>query len=109
MNEHLLLPIPSGLETAILALNNAYASELSWLAADNLAALVRGAFYARRIGEIDAFFSTVPTIRLGGSGRCRTGHAGRGDARLLSAGPFHQARRAGLVWGKAPCYGTVSL
>ena len=28
---------------------------------------------------------------------------------LLCAGLFHQARRAGLVWGKAPCYGTVSL
>ena len=113
MNEHLLLPIPSGLEPAILALNNAHASELSWLDADNLAALVRGAFYARRIGEIDAFllafdegvaydspnylwfrqryprFVYVDRVVVARAMR------GRGYARLLYAGLFNQARRAG--------------
>ena len=38
-----------------LALNNAHATELSWLELSRLAKLTRRAFYARRIGEIDAF------------------------------------------------------
>jgi predicted GNAT superfamily acetyltransferase len=50
-----VLPIPSALEPAVLALNNAHAVELSWLEADGLAALLRQAFHARRIGAIDAF------------------------------------------------------
>ena len=38
-----------------LALNNAHETELSWLDAGRLAELTRRAFYARRIGEVDAF------------------------------------------------------
>lgn len=40
---------------ALLSLNNAFATELSLLDADSLSALMRNAFYARRIGNIDAF------------------------------------------------------
>jgi len=47
-------PISDTLEPAVLALNNAHAIELSWLDADQLRVLIRGAFYARWIGEIDA-------------------------------------------------------
>ncbi len=39
----------------LLDLNNAHAQELSWLDEERLAFLVRGAFLARRIGNIDAF------------------------------------------------------
>jgi hypothetical protein len=62
MNEAFLLPIypedvtpASALTDVLLALNNAHAQELSWLAPDRLAHLITEAFYARRIGEIDAF------------------------------------------------------
>ena len=48
-------PIHPSLEPAVLALNNAHAVELSWLERDRLAHLLRQAFYARRIGKIDAF------------------------------------------------------
>jgi hypothetical protein len=37
-----------------LALNNAHAKELSWLDAGRLTELIRRAFYARRIGNVDA-------------------------------------------------------
>jgi predicted GNAT superfamily acetyltransferase len=37
-----------------LALNNAHATELSWLEPQRLATLIRRAFLARRIGEVDA-------------------------------------------------------
>ena len=40
---------------ALLALNNAHAQELSWLEPERLEYLVREAFYARRIGDLDAF------------------------------------------------------
>lgn len=39
----------------LLALNNAHAQELSWLEEDKLAALIRSAFWARRIGGVEAF------------------------------------------------------
>ena len=55
MDRDQLLPISDTLETAVLALNNAHAIELSWLDADQLRVLIRGAFYARRIGDVDAF------------------------------------------------------
>jgi predicted GNAT superfamily acetyltransferase len=45
----------SSLSAALLALNNAHAQELSWLEPDRLQHLVREAFYARRIGDLDAF------------------------------------------------------
>jgi predicted GNAT superfamily acetyltransferase len=41
--------------TSLLALNNAHARELSWLAPERLAHLVGQAFLARRIGDLDAF------------------------------------------------------
>jgi hypothetical protein len=50
-----LLPISPAVEPAVLALNNAHAVELSWLDEGRLAMLLRQAFHARRIGEVDAF------------------------------------------------------
>ncbi|WP_407157291.1 GNAT family N-acetyltransferase [Bradyrhizobium sp. STM 3557] len=43
------------LGSALLALNNAHASELSWLEPSGLAGLVAQAWLALRIGEVDAF------------------------------------------------------
>ena len=43
------------LGTTLLALNNAHASELSWLEPSDLASLVAQAWLALRIGEVDAF------------------------------------------------------
>jgi len=40
---------------ALLALNNSHAEELSWLERERLQDLVAQAFYARRIGHLDAF------------------------------------------------------
>jgi predicted GNAT superfamily acetyltransferase len=45
-------------ETAILALNNEHAAELSWLEPDRLSFLIGEAFYARRIGALEAFIMT---------------------------------------------------
>ncbi len=42
-------------EAAVLTLNNAHATELSWLDAERLAMLLRQAFYARGIGAVRAF------------------------------------------------------
>jgi predicted GNAT superfamily acetyltransferase len=39
----------------LLALNNAHAQQLSWLAPERLEFLVSEAFLARRIGDLDAF------------------------------------------------------
>ena len=47
--------IAAGLEPAALALNNAHAMELSWLNPAQLRSLLRQAFYARRIGNLEAF------------------------------------------------------
>ena len=55
MSDANLLPISPAIEPAILALNNAHATELSWLEDDRLAMLLKQAFYARRIGEVEAF------------------------------------------------------
>lgn len=49
------LPVAMGDEAAILALNNAHAVELSWLAPERLSHLLRQAFYARRVGDNAAF------------------------------------------------------
>ncbi|MDQ2704720.1 MAG: GNAT family N-acetyltransferase [Pseudomonadota bacterium] len=48
-------PITHDLESAILALNNEHAEELSWLEAERLSFLIGEAFYARCIGTLDAF------------------------------------------------------
>lgn len=101
---------PAGLA---LALNNAHAIELSWLDAGRLAQLTRRAFYARRIGDIDAFllafdqdadydspnflwfrsryarFVYVDRIAVAPKAR------GRGYARRLYDDLFAEARRAG--------------
>src|SRR3979490_24759 len=50
-----LLPLSPTVEPAVLALNNAHAAELSWLDGDRLTFLLRQAFHARRIGEVDGF------------------------------------------------------
>ena len=45
----------AALGTALLALNNAHAQELSWLEAARVEHLIDEAFLARRIGRLDAF------------------------------------------------------
>ncbi|MEI9428183.1 GNAT family N-acetyltransferase [Mesorhizobium sp. Cs1299R1N3] len=45
-------------EAAILALNNEHAAELSWLEAERLSFLLGESFYARRIGDLEAFIMT---------------------------------------------------
>ena len=50
-----LQAISQDAETAVLALNNAHAAELSWLGPERLAALLGQAFYARQIGAAAAF------------------------------------------------------
>ena len=45
----------TALGKALLALNNAHAQELSWLEAQRLEYLIGEAFFARRIGRLDAF------------------------------------------------------
>ncbi|UVK45781.1 GNAT family N-acetyltransferase [Mesorhizobium sp. AR07] len=45
-------------EAAILALNNEHAAELSWLEPERLSVLLGEAFYARRIGDLEAFIMT---------------------------------------------------
>jgi predicted GNAT superfamily acetyltransferase len=49
------IPISTEVEEAVLALNNAHAVELSWLEREQLRVLLRQAFYARRIADVDAF------------------------------------------------------
>jgi predicted GNAT superfamily acetyltransferase len=103
----------SSLSDKLLALNNAHARELSWLEPARLEHLVREAFYARRIGELDAFllafdqdarydspnflwfrdryqrFVYVDRIVVASSAR------GRGHARKLYHDLFEQAARTG--------------
>ncbi|MFD2056830.1 GNAT family N-acetyltransferase [Mesorhizobium calcicola] len=45
-------------EATILALNNEHAAELSWLEPERLSFLLGEAFYARRIGDLEAFIMT---------------------------------------------------
>ena len=54
-DSHLISPIDGESLPAVLALNNDHAAELSWLEPERLSFLVGQAFYARRIGEVDAF------------------------------------------------------
>jgi len=101
------------LGAAVLALNNAHARELSWLAPERLQHLAAHAFAARRIGALDAFllafdqdapydspnflwfrarfprFVYVDRIVVAASAR------GRGLARTLYRDVFDQAARAG--------------
>ena len=48
-------PITRNIEPAVLALNHEHAEELSWLEPGQLSHLVSQAFYARRIGDLEAF------------------------------------------------------
>lgn len=50
--------VSSADEPAILALNNEHAAELSWLEPERLSYLLGQAFYARRIGALEAFIMT---------------------------------------------------
>ena len=109
----IIAPIPAASEPAVLALNNEHAAELSWLEPDQLSRLVGAAFYARRIGDLEAFllafdenaahdspnflwfrerfphFVYVDRIAVAASAR------GRGHARLLYEGLFAHAASAG--------------
>ena len=97
----------------MLALNNAHAVELSWLEAGELFALLGQAFYARRVGKLEAFllafdqsasydsphylwfreryprFVYVDRVVVAAASR------GRGLARLLYGDLFRCARVAG--------------
>src|SRR5882672_10194939 len=101
------------LAETMLALNNAHAQELSWLGPERLEHLVREAFLARRIGNLDAFllafdqdarydspnflwfcahyprFVYVDRIVVASSAR------GRGCARRLYRDLFEHAAKAG--------------
>ncbi|ESY70942.1 MULTISPECIES: GNAT family N-acetyltransferase [Mesorhizobium] len=105
--------ISQGDEASILALNNEHAAELSWLEAERLSFLLGEAFYARRIGDLEAFIMTFdqdasydsPNFVWFREGYERfvyvdrvvvAAHArGRGHARLLYQDLFDHARRAG--------------
>ncbi|PBB69198.1 GNAT family N-acetyltransferase [Mesorhizobium sp. WSM4312] len=105
--------IAQGDEADILALNNEHAAELSWLEAERLSFLLGEAFYARRIGDLEAFIMTFDQEANYDSPnfiwfRERYGrfiyvdrvvvaaHArGRGHARLLYQDLFEHAERAG--------------
>ncbi|MEZ2333030.1 GNAT family N-acetyltransferase [Mesorhizobium sp. RCC_202] len=100
-------------EAVILVLNNQHAAELSWLEADRLSFLLKEAFYARRIGALEAFilcfdqdarydspnflwfrerysrFVYVDRVVVAAEAR------GRGHARRLYEDLFEEARRAG--------------
>lgn len=97
----------------VLALNNEHAAELSWLEPAGLERLVRAAFYARRIGSIEAFlvafdqdadydspnflwfrkryprFVYIDRVVVAKAAR------GRGHARRLYQALFAEARKAG--------------
>jgi uncharacterized protein len=51
-------PVRPADEAAVLALNNDHAAELSWLEPERLSYLLGQAFYARRIGTLEAFLMT---------------------------------------------------
>ena len=103
----------TSLGDAVLALNNAHAKELSWLAPERLQYLVAHAFAARKIGAVDAFllafdqdaaydspnflwfraryprFVYVDRVVVAAAAR------GRGLARTLYRDLFDEAARAG--------------
>jgi len=105
--------VTTGLAEAVLALNNTYARELSWLEPASLTHLVGQAFLSRRIGNLEAFllafdhtadydspnfvwfrarfarFVYVDRIVVALPAR------GRGHARRLYEDLFEQAARAG--------------
>jgi predicted GNAT superfamily acetyltransferase len=100
-------------EPAVLTLNNEHAAELSWLEPERLSFLLGEAFYARRIGALEAFIMTfdqdarydspnflwfrerykhfvyVDRVVVAATAR------GRGHARRLYEDLFDHVRRAG--------------
>jgi len=100
-------------EPAVLTLNNEHAAELSWLEPERLSFLLGEAFYARRIGVLEAFIMTfdqdarydspnflwfrerykrfvyVDRVVVAATAR------GRGHARRLYEDLFDHVRRAG--------------
>ena len=100
------------LGAAALALNNAHASELSWLEPERLQYLVGHAFAARRIGTLDAFLlafdqdapydspnflwfsERVPRFVYVDRVVVATSARGRGLARKLYRDLFEQAAKA---------------
>ena len=113
MLEVALLPVSPTVEPAVLALNNAHAAELSWLDRDRLTLLLRQAFHARRIGEVDGFLLAFDESAAYDSPNylwfrqryrrfvyvdrvvVAPGARGRGYAGLLYADLFDRAGRAG--------------
>jgi uncharacterized protein len=107
------LPIEPRHAADVLALNNAHAVELSWLDANRLASLLEQAFYARRVGSIDAFLLAFDEHAAYDSPNylwfrdryprfvyidrvvVAVGARGRGLARLLYGDLFRQASQAG--------------
>lgn len=105
----MICPITSTFEPRILELNNRHARELSWLEPEELSALLGQAYYAGRIGDLEAFllafnqsadyrspnflwfrerherFVYVDRIAVAGHAR------GRGHARLLYEDLFARA------------------
>jgi uncharacterized protein len=108
-----IAPVSPDREAEVLALNNEHAAELSWLTPERLSFLLGEAFYARRIGALEAFIMTfdqdarydspnflwfrrryprfvyVDRVVVAPSAR------GRGHARRLYGDLFEHARRAG--------------
>ncbi|MBS9721088.1 GNAT family N-acetyltransferase [Tianweitania sp. BSSL-BM11] len=113
MSNDLIQGVDEESHATILALNNDHAQELSLLSADELAAMIAGAFHAVRVGTGDAFLLafdqdaayTSPNFlwfkaryprfiyvdRIVVSPKAR----GRGLARLLYEDLFSRARAAG--------------
>jgi predicted GNAT superfamily acetyltransferase len=105
--------VPVALRPAVLALNNEHAAELSWLEPQRLAELLGEAFYARRIGALEAFIMTFdqdarydspnflwfreryPRFVYVDRVVVATEARGRGHARRLYEDLFDHARRAG--------------
>lgn len=111
--ESVVSPLASQDEAAVLALNNLHAAELSFLDAERLPFLIGEAFYAGRIGRLDAFllafdqtaaydspnflwfrrryerFAYVDRVVVASHAR------GRGHARLLYEELFARAAAAG--------------
>lgn len=106
-------PITASFEPVVLAMNNEHARELSWLEPAEFSHLLSQAFFARRLGEVEAFmigfdqgadyhspnyiwfreryprFAYVDRIAVAGHAR------GRGHARRLYEAFFDHARDAG--------------
>lgn len=107
------VPIGSMRQEAVLALNNAHAVELSWLDGAKLNALLAEAFYARGVGDAEAFLIAFDQDARYGSPnflwfrerRCRFVYVdrvvvapvarGRGIARKLYADLFARSAAAG--------------